>query len=117
MRPAIARITPSDGEPARRLPVPQPEPADDEDGREVLEQQRHPDGEVAHRVEVGELTTRDPGEAVADDEARTATQHSPPAAEHPEGGQEKDDRCNGDAERDDRAGRPTPDEQRLGESP
>ena len=86
-------------------------------GREVLEQQRHPDGEVAHRVEVGELATRDPGEPVADDEARTATQHSPTAAQHPQGGHEQGQRSAGDAQGHHGARCPTPDEQRLGKGP
>ena len=52
----------------RRRLGPPPVPADEQDGGEIFQQQRHAHREVLHRVEVAELRARDGHDAV-DDEA------------------------------------------------
>ena len=89
----------------------------DEDGGEVLEQEGHPDRQVGHRVEVGELAPGHAGQPVADDDPRVAAQGRPPAAQGEERRHEQHERGERDAQRHDGARRPACDEQRLGEGP
>src|SRR6476661_3907206 len=103
------------GERAGRPAGADPHDEDHEDDSEVLEQQRHPDVEPLHRVEVGDLAPGDGHRSVREDGAQVLADQRPPAPqrEHRRHGQHEAGARH--AEQDDGTGAPALDEQRLGE--